>query len=85
MPTVADQNLGPSPLLLIKARRKRFFLLHNKKVVNELNTDCGTASMVCSCNSMRYKYESCGHDVTGDLSIIKDIKLRNLISKGPAY
>ena len=31
------------------------------------------------------KYESCGHVVTGDLSIIKDVKLRNLISKGPAY
>ena len=47
--------------------------------------DCGTAGMVCSCNSSRYKYESCGHVVTGDLSIIKDIKLRNLISKGPTY
>ena len=41
--------------------------------------------MVCSCNSSRYKYESCGHVVTGDLGIIKDVKLRNLISKGPAY
>ena len=47
--------------------------------------DCGTAGMVCSCNSLRYKYESCGHVVTGDLSIIKDVKLRNLISKGPTY
>ena len=47
--------------------------------------DCGTAGMVCSCNSSRYKYESCGHVVTGDLSIIKDVKLRNLISKGPTY
>ena len=33
----------------------------------------------------RYKYESCGNVVTDDLSIIKDVKLRNLISKGPAY
>ena len=47
--------------------------------------NCGTAGMVCSCNSSRYKYESCGHVVTGDLSIIKDVKLRNLISKDPAY
>ena len=47
--------------------------------------NCGTAGMVCSCNSSRYKYESCGHVVTGDLSIIKDIKLRNLIGRGPAY
>ena len=41
--------------------------------------------MVCSWDSSRYKYESCGHVVTGELSIIKDVKLRNLISKGPAY
>ena len=41
--------------------------------------------MMCSCNSSRYKYQSCGHVVTGDLSIIKDIKLRILISKVPAY
>ena len=60
-------------------------IFNNRKVVNELNMDCGTAGMVCSCNSSRYKYESCGHVVTGDLSIIKDVKLRNLISKGPAY
>ena len=41
--------------------------------------NCGTAGMVCSCNFSRYKYESCGHVVTGDLSIIKDVKLGNLI------
>ena len=46
-----------------------------------LNMNCGTAGMACSCNSLRYKYESCGHVVTGDLSIIKDSKFRNLISK----
>ena len=53
-------------------------------MVNELKKDCGTTGMVCSCNSSRY-YESCGHVVTGDLRIIKDVKLRNLITKGPAY
>ena len=60
-------------------------IFNNRKVVNELNMDCSTTGMVCSCNSSRYKYESCGHVVTGDLSIIKDVKLRNLISKGSAY
>ena len=40
--------------------------------------------MVCSTSS-RYKYESRGHVLTGDLSIIKDFKLINLIRKGPAY
>ena len=46
-------------------------IFNNRKVVNELNMNCGTASMVCSCNSSRYKYESCGYVVTGDPSIIK--------------
>ena len=47
--------------------------------------DAGTAGMDCSCSSSNYKYEPCGHVVTGDLSIIKDIKLRNLIKKRPTY
>ena len=51
-------------------------------MVNELNMNCGTAGMVCSFNSSRYKYESCGHVVTGDLSIIKHV---NLSGRGPAY
>ena len=32
-----------------------------------------------------YKYDLCGHVLTGDLSIIRDVKLRNLIRKGPVF
>ena len=36
----------------------------------------------CNCYSLNYKYyEACGHIVTGNLNIIKDVKLRNLIKK----
>ena len=44
-------------------------IFNNRTVVNYLNMNCGTACMVCSYSSSRYKYDSCGHVVTGDLSI----------------
>ena len=47
--------------------------------------DAGTVGMKCSCDSSKYRYEPCGHVVTGDLSIIRDVKLWKLILKGPMY
>ena len=41
----------------------------------------GANTVECNCNSSNYKYEACGHIITGDLNIIKDVKLRNLIKK----
>ena len=45
----------------------------------------GTEGMQCRCSSSEYKYDLCGHVLTGDLSIIIDVKLRNLIRKGPVF
>ena len=45
----------------------------------------GTEGMQCSCSSSEYKYDLCGHVLTGDLSIIRDVKLRHLIRKGPVF
>ena len=44
-----------------------------------------TVGMECDCTSSVYKYEPCGHILTGDLKIIKDVSLRELITKGPTY
>ena len=86
MAAVPNYLSGPPPIVSYTYTRTiAGKIFNNRKVVNELIMDCGTAGMVCSCNSSRYKYESCGHVVKGDLSIIKDVKLRNLISKGPTY
>ena len=41
--------------------------------------------MCCECSTSKYCYGPAGHVVTGDLSIIKDAKLRSLIEKGPSY
>ena len=41
--------------------------------------------MECSCSSSEFCYGPAGHVVTGDLRIIKDAKLRELVNKGPFY
>ena len=43
----------------------------------------GSEGMQCSCSSSEFKYYLCGHVLTGYLSIIRDVKLRNLIRKSP--
>ena len=60
-------------------------IFNNRKVVEELDLDKGTVGMECNCSSSNYRYTPCGHVVTGDLSIIRNTKLKNLIKKGPTY
>ena len=45
----------------------------------------GTRDIQCNCGSSDFCYGPVGHVVTGDLSIIRDMKLRQLIAKGPSY
>ena len=60
-------------------------IFNNRRTVEELDVENGTEGMQCSCSSSEYKYDLCGHVLTGDLSIIRDVKLRNLIRKGPVF
>ena len=39
----------------------------------------------CSCSSSQFLYQPAGHIVTGDLNIVENTCLRDLISKGPKY
>ena len=39
----------------------------------------------CECNTSSHLYQPYGHVITGDLSIILNSKLRDLIAKGPKY
>ena len=41
--------------------------------------------MKCECSSSNFCYSPARHIVTGHLKSIKDIKLRNMIAKGPNY
>ena len=39
----------------------------------------------CNCSDSQFLYVPCGHIVTGDLNIVRNVKLRDLLSKGPKY
>ena len=39
----------------------------------------------CSCSGSEFLYAPCGHIVTGDLSVARNDKLRDLFRKGPKY
>ena len=41
--------------------------------------------MTCGCECSQYTYTPAGHVVTGNLKIIEDYRLRELIMKGPSY
>ena len=47
------------------------------------NHDVHTPS--CSCSSSQFLYSPAGHIITGDLNIIQNQQLRDLIPKGPKY
>ena len=86
MATVPNYLKGPPPVVSYTYTRTiAGKIFNNRRVVEELDMDAGTAGMDCTCSSANYKYEPCGHVETSDLSIIKDVKLRNLINKGPTY
>ena len=39
----------------------------------------------CACKQSNFLYQPLRHVITGDLRVIKNKKLRNLIAKGPNY
>ena len=39
----------------------------------------------CQCNTSKFCYEPHGHVITGDLMVIENVKLRDLVAKGPKY
>ena len=68
MATVPSYLKGPLPVVSYTYTRTiAGKIFNNRKVVEDLDMDTGTAGMDCSCSSSNYKYEPCGHVVTGDL------------------
>ena len=39
----------------------------------------------CQCKESKFCYEPHGHVITGDLRVIENAKLRELVAKGPKY
>ena len=59
-------------------------IFNQRSVVEEPDVNRGTEGMCCDCSTSTYCYEPAGHVVTGDLTIIRDAKLRSLVRKGPS-
>ena len=63
-------------------------LFNYKEFVQSIDIDAFLAdqsSLPCDCDQSSFLNHDHGHIVTGDLNIITDLNLRNLISKGPKY
>ena len=56
-----------------------------RKAIKHLDFSVGTNDMSCNCSTSPYNYAPLGHIVTGNLKIIKNRKLRQLLLKGPSY
>ena len=61
-------------------------IFNYKKALRNLNAHVIiTNPPPCSCSTSPYLYSPVGHIITGNLNIIDNTKLRDLISKGPKY
>ena len=63
-------------------------LFNYKKFVQSIDVDSflnNTTSFPCDCQNSPFINQDHQHVITGNLEIVSDIKLRNLISKGPNY
>ena len=60
-------------------------IFNQRTVIEKLDLTTGTEGMLCDCSDSHYCYEPVGHVVTGDLTIVRDAKLRSLVERGPSY
>ena len=59
-------------------------ILNFNKIVTDINIDSNTPDS-WDCQNSNYFYPSAGHVITGNLNVITDARVRNIISKGPKY
>ena len=61
-------------------------IFNYKASLQQLNfTSCSQNLSPCSCSTSEFLYAPCGHVVTGDLNIVRNRKLRDLLRKGPKF
>ena len=58
---------------------------HKRVLKNLILGDIKYKPPSCTCMSSPFNYRPVGHVITGDLSIIKDKQLQELLSKGPKF
>ena len=74
-----------TPIICYKYNRPiRNLIFNYSKVSSDVDIESNTPNS-CDCSSSQFCYFPAGHVVTGDLRIISDDTLREIISKGPKY
>ena len=74
-----------TPIICYKYSKPiRSTIFNFNKIVADLDLDSNTLDS-SDCQASNYLYPSEGHDVTGNLNVIPDARVRNIISKGPKY
>jgi hypothetical protein len=78
------KNTEP-PIICYKYNKPiRSIILNYNKIVSDLNIDINITDS-CDCSSSKFCYSPVGHVITGNFDIIKDKRLRNLLTKGPKF
>jgi len=84
-----DFNKTDNPTVVYKLSNGiRHKIFNYKTFISELDVDAflvDNSILPCSCLNSHYQDDHHGHVITGDLRIVKDNKLRKLLSKGPKY
>ena len=74
-----------SPIICYQYNKPiRGLIFNYNKIVSDLKIEDNTPDS-CNCSSSEFCYKPAGHVITGNFSIIKDKRLRNLLTKGPKY
>ena len=88
LPSTFQQEESPS-IVYTLSNTIRNDLFNYKDTVNSIHTNDNqthaTGITTCDCHNSQFVNEHHQHVVTGDLRIIRNQKLRKLISKGPNY
>ena len=78
-------NNSETPIICYKYNKPiRSTIFNFNKIVNDLDIDSNTPAS-WDCKKSNYLYPSTGHVITGNLKVIPDARVRNIISKGPKY
>lgn len=81
------QHLDPPIILYTYGRNIGSFILNYSKELKELNIESFSdiEEMNCNCSQSTFCNPQFNHVVTGDLSIVGNLELRNLMSKGTKF
>ena len=78
-------NNSETPIICYEYNKQiRSTIFNFDKIVTDIDIDSNTPDS-WDCLNSNYLYPSAGHVITGNLNIIPDTRVRNIISNAPKY